>query len=119
MTWVYLTPFPLYKSSETRFIVQLFVRLELADVITIKQPVDLLARQRNDLIICRGPVEFLFRQRLVVQHEAIVFPQQTLDLVTAAIGKGVQVARKHVVTELQLHQCGQTPITLAVMRCSA
>ena len=60
---------------------QLFVPLHQTDVVAIEQPVDLLPGQRHHRILRSRPAEFLLRQAFVIQHEAVVFPEQQLDLV--------------------------------------
>ena len=79
---------------------QFFVPFHQADVVTIQQPVDLFAGQRHDFVMRTRPTEFLFGQRLVVQHEAVVFPHQQLDLVALPVGEGIEAAVEWIVSEL-------------------
>lgn len=48
--------------------------------------------------------ELLLGQALVMEHEAVVFPVQQLDLVAPPVGEGLQPAVKGVVAELLLAQ---------------
>ncbi|MBA1332111.1 hypothetical protein QQ73_13655 [Candidatus Endoriftia persephone str. Guaymas] len=48
-------------------------------IITVEQPVDLLAIQGHHLVSQGRPMEPLLGQALAVEHEAIVFPVQQLD----------------------------------------
>ena len=57
---------------------QLFMPSHQADVITVEQPVDLLAGQRHQVLIGSWPAELFFSQALVVEHETIVFPLCTV-----------------------------------------
>ncbi len=69
---------------------QLSVAFHGPEVIAVEQPVDLLPRQRNQLLFTTRPVELLLGQALVIEHEAIVFPIQQLDLVPPPVGEGIQ-----------------------------
>jgi len=61
----------------------------------------------TELLIRLRPAEFLLGQRLVVENEAIVLPQQALDLVAPAVGEGIERAEKGIVAQLLLHQYRQ------------
>jgi len=70
-----------------------------ADIVTIQQPIDLLAAQGHQLVGRAWPLESFFRQGLVIEDKAVVFPHQTLDFVALAISEGIQRTAKRVESE--------------------
>ncbi len=92
---------------------QLSVAFHGPEVIAVEQPVDLLPRQRNQLLFTTRPVELLLGQALVIEHEPVVFPIQELDLVPPPVGEGIQRPLKGVVAQLLLDDRGQAPEALA------
>ncbi len=92
---------------------QLFVPFHSTEVIAVEQPVDLLPRQRNQLLFTTRPVELLLGQALVIEHEPVVFPIQELDLVPPPVGEGIQRPFERVVAQLLFDDGSQAPEALA------
>lgn len=90
---------------------QFFMRVQQADIITIEQPVNLLAGQGQQVIGQTWPLEFLLCQRLVIEYKAIVFPHQTFDFIALAVGKGIQRPGKGIMPQFLLNQRRQ-PVDL-------
>ena len=78
------------------------------DIVAVQQPVDLLTGERDHVLALAWPAEFLLRQRLVPEHETVVLPQQTLDLVAVPVDEDVQAAFEGIVPQLLLHD-GRQP----------
>lgn len=92
---------------------QSFVPLHVGDVVTIQQPVHLLPGEGNHRVFVLGPLELFLGERFVVQHEAIVFPEDAFDLVALAIDENVQRAVKGVITDLKFDDGGQPPVAFS------
>ena len=92
---------------------QLFMPSHQADVITVEQPVDLLAGQWHQFITSARPTKFFFCQAFVIQHKPIVLPVQALDLVPPPIGKSIQAPIKWVMSQFLLDNGRKTTEALA------
>jgi|TARA_B110000503_G_scaffold140768_1_gene232500 hypothetical protein len=97
---------------------QFFVAFHQRQVIAIQQPVDLLAAQRYHRFTVLGPAEFSLSQGFVIQYKTVIFPVQTFDLVTSAIGKCIQSAIKRIVPQF-LFDNGRKPRALFTLMCSS
>ena len=73
------------------------------NIIAIKQPVYLLPGECHDLVSRLWPFEFFLFKTLVIEHKAVVLPEQTFDFISAFVGEGVEVTGKGVVTQLALN----------------
>lgn len=51
------------------------------DIIPIEQPIYLLTSEGNEFIGALWPLELFFSERLIVEHEAVVLPEQAFDFV--------------------------------------
>ena len=85
-----------------------FVRLHLADIVPVQQPVQLLTRESDQFVCFLWPLELVFSQTFVIQDKAVIFPEQALDLVPSTVGESVQVALKRVMSQLLLNQDRQS-----------
>ncbi len=74
-----------------------------ADIITIQQPVYLLAGNIHQVIFPFWPFEFFFRQAFVIQHKAGIIPEQTFDFISPAIGKDIQISGERGMTRLAFY----------------
>ena len=80
------------------------MRLHQSQVETIKQPIQLLTGERDQLVFCLRPVKLLFGQCLVIQHKTIVFPEQALDFGALPVTKDVESSVEHVMAKLVFDQ---------------
>jgi hypothetical protein len=79
---------------------QFTVPAHLRDVVPVEEPVDLLAAEHQQFFAGLRPAELLLGEAFVVKDEAVVLPQQALDLVAPAVGEGIERAAERVVPEL-------------------
>ncbi len=86
-------------------IVQFFMCLHRHNIITIQQPVQLLAGQANHPIqhLAR-PLELRLFQALLPQAITITLPVKDLYLIALAVAEHKQVFRKRISFQLSLYQ---------------
>jgi len=90
-------------------IVQSFMCLHAQDIVAVQQPVQLLARQRNNLIQClAGPFELRLFQTLLPQAITVSFPVEDFDLVTLAVAEHEQLFREWIQLKRAFYQDRQT-----------
>ena len=93
-------------ASTHAVIIQRSVGRHSANIVAVEQPIDLFASQRHHLLLGPRPVERFLDQALVIEDEAVVLPQQALDLVPLPIGEGIKGAIERAASQFQLHECG-------------
>jgi hypothetical protein len=76
---------------------QLFMAFHSANIKAIEQPIYLLAIERHQLFFTLRPNEFIFLKAFVIQHKAVVFPKQALNLIATLIGEDIKMAVKRIV----------------------
>jgi hypothetical protein len=79
----------------------------------VKQPIYLLAVKRHDLFFMLGPNKFIFLKAFVIQHEAVVFPEQAFNFIASFIGEYIQVTSKRIVTQLTFYNGANSPKRLS------
>jgi len=95
--------------SEHGLVMQSLVRLPVAEVKAVQEPVQLLAGEGNHLSAqMGGPVEALFLQALVPQAEAIGLPIQTFHFVPFAIAEHEELVGEWVQLKGTFHQRAET-----------
>ena len=60
------------------------------DVESIKQAVQLLAREGHGVVTQLRPMEAMLLESFVVKAKAIVFPEQYLNAIMIAVGKHIE-----------------------------
>ena len=82
-------------------------------VVSIKQPIDVFAIERQECLALSRPTKFFLGQGFVVQDKAIAIPKQTLYFIASTIGEGVECTAEGVVPQLLLNDGRQTPAGFA------
>ena len=78
------------------------MRLHQRQIITIQQPVHLLASECHELIIAAGPMKAFFGKRLVIQDEPVVLPEQAFNLVALPVAKAIEHTAERIMSKLVL-----------------
>lgn len=77
-------------------------------VVPIQEPVDLFSAEREDLFLLFRPVEFLLRQHLIVEDEAVILPHQPLDTITVSVTEYIECTTKGVLPQFTLYDGSQS-----------
>tara|TARA_R110001583_G_scaffold160368_1_gene312257 strand:- start:101 stop:457 length:357 start_codon:yes stop_codon:yes gene_type:complete len=86
---------------------QFFMACHQRNIVAIKQPVNLLTGQGNNVFTTPRPAKLLFGQGFVIQHKTVIFPQQAFDFITPPIGEGIQATVKGIMPQFLLDDGGK------------
>ena len=87
---------------------------QVVKIKAIKQPVQLLTAE-NDYLTFKvfWPVELFLLKSFVIKTKTIIFPEQTFDFVSTAVGKCIQTAIEHIVAQFHLDNRRKTPVAFS------
>jgi hypothetical protein len=88
------------------------VCFQLANIIPIEQPINLLTAERDQILIALWPVKLILRKAFVIEHKTIVLPEQTLDFVTPSVAKRIEPTIEDIVRQLHFDYGGKASIAL-------
>jgi hypothetical protein len=92
---------------------QLFMTFHGHNIKAVKQPIYLLAVKRHYLFLMLRPDKFIFLKAFVIQHEAIVFPEQAFDFIAPFISEHIKMTGKWIVTQFTLYNGANSPKRLS------